>query len=72
MFTCRVCRFTVEMDDVTLLSPNGHCVCLGCYLRATDQWLAMPKTLHREVSAAVAEVAAAAEVRQTRSFGYGW
>jgi hypothetical protein len=51
MYTCGVCHFQVEMDDVSLPGPNGHCVCLGCYLRETDQWQAMPKALRNELTA---------------------
>jgi hypothetical protein len=53
MFTCSVCHFTVELDDVTLPTESGHCVCLGCYLRATGQPTVMPKELRRELTTAL-------------------
>jgi hypothetical protein len=55
MYTCGVCHFQVEMDDVSLPGPNGHCVCLGCYLRETDQWQAMPKALRNELTAVLTD-----------------
>ena len=33
MFTCILCRFMVELDDVQVHSPWGKCICLGCFDR---------------------------------------
>ena len=56
MFTCCICRFPTELDDVVVASAagTGGCVCLQCFNRETDSARAMPKALRRELSAALA------------------
>jgi hypothetical protein len=54
MLTCVICRFDVELDDVELPMGSDHCVCLGCYQRASASQRPMPKTLRREVVATLA------------------
>lgn len=56
MATCRICRFETELDDVVLRGANGQVVCLRCYGRETATEHPMPKTLRREIVAALAEV----------------
>ena len=59
MFTCRICHFATELDDVVLAQGVGQCFCLTCYDRATGSTRPMPRALQRQVSAALAEREAA-------------
>ena len=37
MFTCRLCHFAVEFDDVEIAGTvDGTCICLRCYRRETQ------------------------------------
>jgi hypothetical protein len=54
MFTCSVCHFDVELDDVEIRSVARRCVCLRCYLRETASARPLPKSLRRELSALLA------------------
>lgn len=58
MYTCFHCRFDVVLDDVAVLSTNGRCLCLRCYLREADKGLPMPKKLRQDVidSLAIADL----------------
>ncbi|MFN8559774.1 MAG: hypothetical protein U0531_21315 [Dehalococcoidia bacterium] len=56
MFTCVICRFAAELDDVVAPTATGRCVCLRCFARETDTAMSMPKNLRRALSAALAEV----------------
>lgn len=49
MFTCVICRFPVDLDDVALPGRNGRCICLRCYARETGTAHPMPKPLQREI-----------------------
>ncbi len=51
--TCIICRFNSELDDVVVRS-GAQCVCLRCYLRETGETHPMPKSLRREIIAALA------------------
>ncbi len=68
MMTCIICRFDVELDDVAIGSAHERCVCLRCYGRETGTSLAMPKTLQRELAAALAE----AEAEQRSAASGSW
>ena len=59
MFTCRICHFGTELDDVVLAQGVGQCICLTCYGRATGSMRPMPRALQRQVSTALAEREAA-------------
>ena len=61
MFTCVICQFNAELDDVALSGPSGRCVCLRCYLRETGNGLAMSKSLRRDLAACVNGISASAE-----------
>jgi hypothetical protein len=54
MYTCLVCHFACPLDDVVTLAAAGHCICLRCHLRLTDQPSAMPKPLRRQLEAVMA------------------
>ena len=54
MFTCTICRFETELDDVVVAMAGDRCVCLRCYGCETASALRMPKALRRDVSAALA------------------
>ena len=54
MRTCTICRFETELDDVVLTLAGEHCVCLRCFTRETGGERPMPKSLRREVVAALA------------------
>ncbi|MFN8559777.1 MAG: hypothetical protein U0531_21330 [Dehalococcoidia bacterium] len=59
MYTCVICRWDTEFDDVVLAPEgNGRCVCLRCYARETDTERPMPKDLRRDISAALAALPA--------------
>lgn len=49
MWTCRLCRFPVELDDVELKLLHGRCICLRCYSRETGGARDMPKALRHEL-----------------------
>jgi hypothetical protein len=59
MFTCTICRFETELDDVAVAGGTGRCVCLRCYARATGTAQPMPKALRRAIVAALAECSVA-------------
>jgi hypothetical protein len=44
------------MDDVSVMTAAGRCVCLRCYARESGTVLSMPDWLRREVSAVLANV----------------
>ena len=60
MYTCVICYFTAELDDVIAPTATGRCVCLRCYTRETDTSRPMPKALQRDVNLALSEAAGAA------------
>jgi hypothetical protein len=53
MRTCRLCQWSVNLDDVVLELRGDRCVCLRCYLRETDNARAMSKDYQRQISAAL-------------------
>ena len=55
MWTCTICRFATELDDVVVTTTRGACICLRCFDRETDQSKPMSKALRRQVTAALAE-----------------
>jgi len=61
MYTCAICHFATELDDVVALTTPGHCICLRCYHRETESTLPMPKELRRQVIAALATLETAGE-----------
>ena len=54
MYTCQLCRFEMELDDVALRRGAGGCICLTCYGRETGTTRRMPKALRRDLTAALA------------------
>ena len=60
MWTCRLCHFPTELDDVELKLVRGHCICLRCYCRETGGAREMPKALRRELLATLAALEPAA------------
>jgi recombinational DNA repair protein (RecF pathway) len=54
MFTCIICRFETELDDVAVQSVSGRCICLRCFDRETGNVLPMPGALRRELVEALA------------------
>jgi hypothetical protein len=57
VYTCAICQFEVELDDVALPGRNGLCVCLRCYMRETGNASTMPKELQRELRLCLEETA---------------
>jgi hypothetical protein len=45
MFTCRLCHFLTELDDVALDRGAARCICLLCYERHTQTLRPMPRRL---------------------------
>ena len=56
MFTCTLCRFATELDDVALRGGRGQCVCLSCYCHETGTARPIPATLRRALEAALAAI----------------
>ncbi len=56
MNTCTLCRFETELDDVAIGTGSGALICLRCYDRETGNTRAMPKTLRRNILAALADI----------------
>ena len=54
MWTCRICRFETELDDVVAALADGMCVCLRCFDRETGGGRRMPKSLRRELRTTLA------------------
>lgn len=59
MLNCSLCHFDVLLDDGAIPQSGDRCICLACYARQTGTEQLMPKTLRRELIAALAEVGAA-------------
>ena len=57
MFTCVICRFDTELDDVATRVRSDRCICLRCYARETDSAKPMSKILRRQIVSALAETA---------------
>jgi hypothetical protein len=57
MFTCHICHFETELDDVAIALQGERCICLRCYGRATDTAKPMAKDLRHQVIATLAAVA---------------
>ena len=55
MFTCIICHFETELDDVVTSGATGRCVCLRCFGRETGSTQSMPWALRRMLSAVLAE-----------------
>ena len=53
MRTCTICHFETELDDVVLTLAGEHCVCLRCFTRETGSERPMPKSLRRDLVAAL-------------------
>ena len=56
MWTCAICRFETELDDVVLIGGDGSCICLRCFERETHSARPMPKALRRQLIAALVAV----------------
>ena len=55
MFTCVICRFSQELDDVAVRRGGGaDCVCLRCFDRETASARPLPKALRRQLVALLA------------------
>jgi hypothetical protein len=49
MSVCVMCRFPVELDDVTRPAAVSRCICFRCYREAADSVLHFPKRLREEL-----------------------
>jgi recombinational DNA repair protein (RecF pathway) len=58
MYTCVVCRFPAELDDVVAPTKSGGCVCLRCFTAATETSKPMPKKLRQEIIITLADAEA--------------
>jgi hypothetical protein len=54
MYTCVMCRYAIELDDIALRRGEVICICLGCYGRETRTTLPMPHGLRRALVATLA------------------
>jgi hypothetical protein len=57
MFTCQMCHFETELDDVAITFRGERCICLRCYGQATDTAKPMARILRHQVIAALAATA---------------
>jgi hypothetical protein len=48
MYRCRICRFEVTLDDVSLRFTVGDCICVLCYARETHTDKRMPAAVKRD------------------------
>jgi hypothetical protein len=53
MYTCRLCRWEVTLDDVVVSLRGERCICLRCYLRETGDSRRMPADFRREIDEAL-------------------
>jgi hypothetical protein len=53
MRVCRLCRWSVTLDDVVVMLQGDRCICLRCYLRETDDRVTMPRDYQRQIAAAL-------------------
>jgi hypothetical protein len=56
MFTCLICRFDTELDDVAVRGAGPRCICLRCFTRETGTAVRMPKGLRNQLLATLATV----------------
>jgi hypothetical protein len=54
MWTCRICRFETELDDVVVALAHARCICLRCYARETGGGRPLSKALRRELESLLA------------------
>ena len=55
MYTCTICHFRTEPDDV-VVAHGEQCICLRCYGLETGSFKPMPKELRRMLIAALGEL----------------
>jgi hypothetical protein len=53
MFTCVICRFPAELDDVIAPTATGRCVCLRCYARETETTRYLSRAMAADVATAL-------------------
>ena len=53
MWTCNICRFAAELEDVVARMAANRYICLRCFDRETNQSKPMPEALRRALSAAL-------------------
>ncbi len=51
LWTCRLCSFEAELDDVVVATARGSCICLRCFVRETGSTRPLSRTLRRELLA---------------------
>jgi ribosomal protein L40E len=56
MFTCLICRFDAELDDVAVRGSGPRCICIRCFARETGTAKWMPKSLRSQLHAALAAI----------------
>jgi hypothetical protein len=60
MTACIICRFEIELDDVAVRGSHGRrAVCIRCFARETGSHRQMPKSLRRDIQAALAGITTA-------------
>jgi hypothetical protein len=50
MFTCRLCRFDVCLDDTFAVTASGGCICLRCFLVRVEDHRPLPGRLRRTLT----------------------
>ncbi len=59
MYSCIICHFDAELDDVAVLGGARSCVCLRCYSRETNSDRPMPRRLRQDLISTLAGIGVA-------------
>jgi len=59
MYSCIICHFDTELDDVAVPGGARSCVCLRCYSRETRSERPMPRRLRQDLIATLAGIGVA-------------
>ena len=54
MYTCLLCKYPTELDDVMAPTQRGTCICLRCYLVQIEDLRRLPRELQAELRAVLA------------------
>ncbi len=55
MYTCRLCRWQVDLDDVAIRFTAGDVICVKCYARETQTDKRMSAAMERDARRTVNE-----------------
>lgn len=52
MFTCKLCQFPTELDDVVIRFPSEKVICYRCFLHEVEPPRTILRGVERDVKAA--------------------